>query len=82
MMKNVENLGLALDRRYVEAKLNPRFDIPFDNQPTGVFKLDGRVSRTIKGDASILHESVKQRWQGDPAYRPKNLSHLEKFLNA
>jgi len=82
MMENVENLGLALDRRYLEAKLNPRFDIPFDNQPTGVFKLGGRVSRTIKGDASILHESVKQRWQGDSAYRPKNLSHLEKFLNA
>ncbi|PZU95115.1 MAG: DUF2235 domain-containing protein [Pseudanabaena sp.] len=82
IMENVENLGLAIDRRYLEAKLNPRFDIPFDNQPTGIFKLDGRVSRLVKDDASVLHGSVKQRWQAVPSYRPKNISHLRQFLDS
>lgn len=81
IMENVENLGLALDRRYLEARLNPRFDIPFDNRPTGIFKLDGKVRRPIEEDASALHGSVKQRWQAVSSYRPKNLAHLKQFLD-
>jgi len=82
MMERVERLGLALDRQHLEYKLNPNFNTHFNNQPTGVFKLDEQVWRTVEGGISVLHETVKQRWQQDPSYRPENLLHLSKELNS
>ena len=82
MMQQVEDLGLSLDRDRLEYKLNPRFDTFFDNQPTGVFKLDGKVWRTVEGGILALHETVKLRWQNDSLYRPENLLHLSKELDA
>lgn len=82
MMEQVERIGLALDRQLVEHKLNPRFDTAFDNKPTGIFQLDKEVWRKMEGDISSLHRTVKQRWQHDANYRPKNLAHLSKALDA
>jgi len=82
MMEQVERIGLALDRQLVEYKLNPRFDTAFDNKPTGIFQLDKEVWRKMEGDISSLHRTVKQRWQHDANYRPKNLAHLSKALDA
>ena len=81
IMKQVEELGLALNREYLEYKLSPRFDTPFNNQPTGVFKLSEKVWRTVEGGVLALDDTVKQRWKHDPNYRPKNLLHLSKELN-
>jgi uncharacterized protein (DUF2235 family) len=76
MIEQVENLGLAISRDRLDHKINPRFDTPFDNEPTGLFKLDGKVWRKMEGGITSLHETVKQRWQHDVNYRPKNLVHL------
>ncbi|WP_055077126.1 DUF2235 domain-containing protein [Pseudanabaena sp. 'Roaring Creek'] len=81
MMEWVEKLGLAIDRSCVESPINPQFDIPFDNEPKGIFKLAGEVRREIEGDISSLHETVKQRWQHDPSYRPENLLRLQQELD-
>ncbi|NUN66473.1 DUF2235 domain-containing protein [Pseudanabaena biceps] len=82
MMEKVENLDLAIDRRYLETKLNPNFMTPFDNQPTGAFKYDGKISRQVPANIETLHETVKQRWQNDPSYRPPNLNALSKALSS
>jgi uncharacterized protein (DUF2235 family) len=82
MMQQVEVLGLALDKTYVEDGINPKYDTPFDNSPQGTFKLTGTILREIKGDFSNLHDSVKERWQDSKLnYRPENLQKFQLQLN-
>ncbi len=77
MMEQVEAVGLSLDKNCVEDGIDPKYDTLFDTKPRLDY-LGGEIRRTIKGDFSNLHESVKLRWK-DPKlnYRPKNL--YEKF---
>ena len=82
MMERVEELGLALDRDCLEEKLKPRFDTPFSNKPTGLLALGGESRRIIEGGIFATHETVKQRWQQDPHYRPENLRPLRRELDA
>jgi uncharacterized protein (DUF2235 family) len=73
MMKQVENLGLALDTTKIEGGIAPKYDTPFDCKPDLLSALGGEISRTIQCDFSGLHDSVKKRWRADLKYRPKNL---------
>lgn len=74
MMKQVEDLGLALDTTKLEDGVAPKYDTPFDCKPEfDLIALGGEILRTIKCDFTSLHDSVKKRWHTDPNYRPKNL---------
>lgn len=81
MMEQVEEFGVAFDLLHLEEKLNPRFNTPFNNQPSGILALDGKIWRKVEGGLSSLHKTVKQRWQADAFYRPENLAYLRKQLD-
>jgi len=73
MMEQVEALGLALDKSYVQHGVHPNSSAYFDNTPKWQFNIAGTAPRQFEGDVSNLHESVKNRWTDlnvNPPYKP------------
>lgn len=89
MMEQVEPLGLALDKSYVQYGIHPNCNACFDNKPKWPFNIAGTVIRKFEGDFINLHQSVKNRWTDlmniDPPYQPaipEIQTMLEKELGA
>jgi uncharacterized protein (DUF2235 family) len=80
MMKQVGDLGLALDVTKIEGGIAPKYDTPFDCKPDFLSALGGEISRTVQCDFSGLHDSVKKRWRADFKYRPKNLYKFNEYF--
>ncbi len=83
MIQQVEALGLALDETRIEGGINPRYDTPFDNEPKGIYRRLGVISRKVTGSFFDLDDSVKKRWN-DPTlnYHPENLMAFKQELDA
>ncbi len=56
MMEQVEALGLALDKSYVQHGVHPNSSAYFDNTPKWQFNIAGTAPRQFEGDVSNLHE--------------------------
>lgn len=73
MMEQVEALGLALDKSYIQHGVHPNCSARFDNTSKWPFNVAGTAPRQFEGDVSNLHESVKNRWTDlniNPPYKP------------
>lgn len=81
MIDQVEPLGLEVDRSRVEDGIQPDPTIPFDNRPTGIFKLTGVMTRTIHDRFDNLHPTVRKRWHMIEEYEPPNLKPFEQYLD-
>jgi uncharacterized protein (DUF2235 family) len=83
MLEQLKPLGLALDETLVEDPIHPDYQIAFNNQPQGIYRWLGKVSRPVTGGCAVLHGSVLQRWNDpDLHYRPQNLQPLEAQLSS
>ncbi|NEO26807.1 MAG: DUF2235 domain-containing protein, partial [Kamptonema sp. SIO4C4] len=80
MMQEAQDLGLEFPTDAITSGIHANPLTPFDNSPQGIFKLMRRHLRTITGTYANLHDSVQQRWQHLPSYRPKNLEPFREQL--
>ena len=71
MIKEAENAGLAVERHLVRS-LNPKPAATLHDSSSLKFRSWKDTWRPIKGKA-LIHDSVQQRWNQDPDYRPENL---------
>lgn len=71
------NLGLEYNSEDIPTGIYPDPKVDFDLPPTSfIGKLTraiGSKERVVSDNFDDLHESVKQRWQARPDYRPENL---------
>lgn len=82
MMDSIQALQLGLQFRAAADEaiaINPAISV---TETAGLFNLVGVHYRAVGDDFTVLHESVKQRWQKRPEYRPDNLRHFAHQLNA
>lgn len=74
MMQQATAAGLVLED-HLETDLNGRFDATLHNSRKHIYRSKRPYYRPIahgKGEV-LIHQSVKQRWEKDDSYRPKNL---------
>ena len=74
MMQQAAEAGLVLEP-HLKASLNCRYDATLHNSRKHIYRSKSPLYRPIdhnKGDI-LIHQSVKQRWDNDKDYRPKNL---------
>ena len=79
MIAEAKKAGLAFDNGFVAARVKPDSLDTKHTSYKGAYWLLGKAPRRIDevGKAQ-LHHSVRERWQGNPRYRPRN---LRKYLN-
>jgi uncharacterized protein (DUF2235 family) len=81
MLKEAKKAGLALES-HLQQKLNPNPLATLHNSRRTFYRVKKKFYRPLdhkKGDI-LIHQSVKQRWENDIRYRPKNLqAYLENF---
>jgi uncharacterized protein (DUF2235 family) len=74
MMQQAAEAGLVLEP-HLKTSLNCRYDATLHNSRKHIYRSKSPLYRPIdhnKGDI-LIHQSVKQRWDNDKDYRPKNL---------
>ncbi|THF72361.1 MAG: DUF2235 domain-containing protein [Methylophaga nitratireducenticrescens] len=74
MMQQAAQAGLVLEP-HLKTSLNCRYDATLHNSRKHIYRSKSPLYRPInhnKGDI-LIHQSVKQRWDNDKDYRPKNL---------
>src|SRR5690554_2395692 len=74
MMQQAAEAGLVLEP-HLKSSLNGRFDATLHNSRKHIYRSKRPLYRPIdhtKGEI-LIHQSVKQRWDNDKDYRPKNL---------
>jgi len=74
MMQQSAEAGLVLEP-HLKGSLNGRYDATLHNSRKHIYRSKRPLFRPIdhhKGDI-LIHRSVKQRWDDDKDYRPKNL---------
>lgn len=74
MMKEAKVAGLTMEP-HLKQGLNGRFDATLYNSRKHVYRLKKPLYRPIDHGKStvLIHKSVKERWDTDQKYRPKNL---------
>ncbi|MBN2332983.1 MAG: DUF2235 domain-containing protein [Deltaproteobacteria bacterium] len=75
MMAEAKQAGLTLEP-HLTASLNGRADATLHNSRRHIYRSKSPYYRPIdhgKGPV-LLHASVKQRWDNEPQYRPRNLA--------
>jgi len=74
MVEEAEAAGLAIEPHLHES-LNPSVEAPVHRSRRKIYRFRRRYRRPIeKKDLELLiHQSVKDRWQADPDYRPPML---------
>lgn len=96
MIEKAGQAGLAFDQRAVGAHpLHPDCRSTLHNSKTGLYRptvgidrMIGVTSSGVQGTANAgtidpnqsLHESVRQRWDADPTYRPVSLKNYFKLI--
>ncbi|ODN67952.1 DUF2235 domain-containing protein [Methylophaga muralis] len=74
MMQQAAQAGVVLEP-HLKTSLNCRYDATLHNSRKHIYRSKSPLYRPIdhnKGDI-LIHQSVKQRWDNDKDYRPKNL---------
>lgn len=73
MIKEAKAAGLSLEQ-HLARNLQPKADATLHNSRKHVYRSKRPYYRPImhRGEV-VIHKSVKQRWEQDPKYRPKNL---------
>jgi hypothetical protein len=79
MMAEATKSGLSMEP-HLKKGLNPNPNATLHNSRRSFYRVKGKYYRDIDhgmGDV-LIHKSVKQRWDSDNKYRPKNLA---KFID-
>jgi len=75
MMREANKVGLSLEP-HLKQRLKPRATATLHESRRSYYRIKKRAFRPIdhgKGKV-LIHQSVKERWERDKTYRPKNLS--------
>ncbi len=74
MMQQAAEAGLVLET-HLKSSLNGRYDATLHNSRKHIYRSKRPLYRPINHKKSevLIHQTVKQRWDNDEAYRPKNL---------
>lgn len=76
LVEKAEQLGLEFDKAAL-AYYTPCFNSVMKDSMTTLYRVMGQLFRPIGqhlGDGEAVHQSVLDRWNHDPSYRPKNLA--------
>ncbi len=80
MLKEAKKAGLALESHLIQ-KLNPNPLATLHNSRRSFYRVKKKFNRPLehmRGEI-LIHQSVKQRWENNVNYRPKN---LQEYLKA
>ncbi|UCD69328.1 MAG: DUF2235 domain-containing protein [Betaproteobacteria bacterium] len=75
MMREASKSGLTLEP-HLKRRLRPKATATLHESRRSYYRIRKKVLRPIDHgkDKVLLHQSVKQRWDRDKSYRPKNLA--------
>lgn len=79
MTSEAEKSGLSIEA-HLKKSINKKPTATLHNSRRSFYRVKKKFYRQIDHQCGsvLIHESVKQRWDQDPKYRPKN---LEKYIN-
>ena len=77
MLEEAFKAGLQTEE-HIENGLNLHPQSPIHNSRRSFYRIKKKFYRPLEKD-TLLHESVRLRWEGDPSYRPEN---LQKYIDS
>lgn len=81
MMAEAQDAGLVLESHLPES-LNPSIKAPVHRSLRHIYRFRGTAARDLerRGRPTRIHRSVRERWEADEDYRPKNLrTYLDQY---